>query len=159
MKKYIVSIGMLLATVAVVSAASIALSVMPNTTNTLVTGSAKVTQLMLSAGGNTTVSFVDAPTTNLTYVVSAYTNSVSYATNIVYTYTNYWGAVTTLTNLQLVDTTSLVAASTNSYATRAALSALASTTSKADAVNYYFVNGVQLVNGAGTNIVTITYQK
>lgn len=162
MKKYIVSSVAFLASALIAGATSLTITGLnPLQATNFISGPCKVTQFIVSANStNVAVKFVDAPTaTNWTYSVSAYTNTLSYATNLVYSYTNYWGAVTTLTNLQLVDTTVLVPATNYTYATRVQVDALAGTSTTLQSVNYYFINGCQVTNtSSGIAAITATYQ-
>ena len=164
MKKLIIAIGLAVSVLSA-NAETKTLTILPASfTNLLsVVGSAKVTQIAVASttGSNTTVVLIDTPTNALTYVQSAYTNTLSYGTNYTQIYTNYFGVLTTnlMTNV-LTSVSRTVAASTNAYPVRATVSALASTTATAYGVNYYFGQGIWATNtSTGTAAVTITYQQ
>lgn len=161
MKKYIVSLVAIVAGFSVASAASTAsITVAPLSSATVLSGGAKVSQLVVQANTatNTSVTFIDAPTNSFLYTNAAYVSTTSYATNLIWGYTNYWGAVTSVTNLVLVDINVTNAATANAYPTRTVASALASTSTRADNVNYQFLNGVQVTNtSTGSAIVTVTF--
>lgn len=168
MKKYIATIALIgLTFVSQSFGATVTLLVQPGTfTNLLsVQGSAKVTQISVAAttATNTTVALVDCPTNQLTYVVPAYTNVLSYATNIVVSWTNYFGVVNYSTNTYaLVRVTNSVASVTNNYPIRSTISSLGGTTTTTTGVNYWFVNGLWVTNTSGSPgpaAVTITYQQ
>lgn len=165
MKKILASL-LIIGSIVAASAATITVTVPPaGFTNLLsvVGGVAKITQINVTASTatNTTVAILDTPTNALTYVVPAYTNRLIYGTNYTQIYTNYFGVLTTniMTNV-LTSVSQTVAATTNNYPVRVTQSALASTTSSIDGVNYYFINGVWATNtSSGNASVTITYQQ
>ena len=134
----------------------------PNSSTNIIVGGATITSFTLSASTNAaaTVTLVDSPVwTNFTYVVPAYSNTLTVATNYVFFYTNYWGATTTLTNLAIIDiTNNVVAASTNYYPNKFTTSALAGSTVPVGGISSRFVNGVQATNSTGsTATITIQY--
>lgn len=126
-------------------------------------GSLKVTQVILTASTatNTTVQLWDTYTNQTLFTNTAYSNILTYVTNYVSTWTNYYGVTNKVTNTaSLVDITNLVAGTTNSFNQAMVLSAVASTSIRVDAVNYYFQNGLWITNtSSGNAVVTITYQQ
>ena len=121
---------------------------------------ATVNQIVINAN-TTNVSgiLVDCPTNKLTYITPAYSNTVSVATNWITTWTNFYNVAYATTNIALYDTTNnLVAATTNNYNQVLGVSALASTSTKYDQVNYYFRQGIWFTNTSlGIATVSITY--
>lgn len=86
--------------------------------NQLVPLPAKINSISITASttNNVTLTFYDAPYTNLTYVVSSYTlNVLSAPTNYVNVYTNVYGTVERWTNTVIRSTATTVAASTNTF--------------------------------------------
>lgn len=126
-------------------------------------GSLKVTQVILTASTatNTTVQLWDTYTNQTLFTNAAYSNILTYVTNYVSTWTNYYGVTNKVTNTaSLVDITNLVAGTTNSFNQAMVLSAVASTSIRVDAANYYFQNGLWITNtSSGNAVVTITYQQ
>ena len=161
MKQFIASLAIGFAVVLGVNANTVTSTLVSGAVTNLVNGPCKVTQIALSATSTNASAFVvDCSTNTLVYVIPAYTNISYYVTNGVQYWTNYWGATTLVTNTALAWVTNSVAQTTNSYPTRAAMSALASTTAKLDQVSYYFSNGVEVTNtGTGNQSITITYQQ
>lgn len=134
-------------------------NVIPN-----ISGLAVVKQVILTAPTNSAVNvqIYDALTNSITYVVPAYTNTVSYATNgAVVAWTNYYGVINYSTNFALVDVTNnVVASTTNSYPIKIALSTAASTSTRIDNANYWFSQGVWATNTTGVaETLTVTYQQ
>jgi hypothetical protein len=80
---------------------------------------ARINQILFSnaATNAITLTFTDAPTNTLTYVVGAYTNSVVSTPSTVTTFTNIYGVVQSSTNTTFTLTPTAVAASTNNYRT------------------------------------------
>lgn len=141
-------------------AGTVTVSVAPYSTTNIVVGGCIVKQFVVSGTANSIIYVYDAPTwTNFTYTIPAYSNTVSYATNYAISWTNYWGAVTTTTNLSLVDqTNSVVPASTNWYPLRITVIGTANSPVILNSVNYQFANGVQVSNSTSTaTSVTATY--
>jgi len=167
MKKYILSaLAVITAFAFSAQAASISLQVNGNTATNLlsVIGTAKITQIILTPASTNqvTVALFDNNTNALTYVIPAYTNTVSYQTNAtLYSYTDYFGKSVLITNFYQVDlTNNLVASTTNAVPIRAVLTATGGNTVRADGVNYYFNTGVWATNQTANNgTVTITYQQ
>jgi hypothetical protein len=130
-------------------------------------GGAKLTQIIVSSSTTNVVklSFVDTATNSLTYTIPAFTNVLTYATNVSKVYTNYYNVVTTnIWTNALVDLSNYVASVTVTNNMPLNIQINTNTTSKFDAVNYYFLQGVWVTNGTGTSaagpaIVTITYQQ
>lgn len=105
----------------------------------------------------TSVQFVDTYTNSLSYTNPPYTNFISYATNRIYFSTNYYGVATQQTNLALIDATNAVGITTNTFPTRATISALAGTTTTFNNQNIYFGNGIWVTNLTASNaVVTVT---
>jgi hypothetical protein len=174
MKKLIISLAAAIGFAAVAQAQNLAFSatvasggftqiVSPNM-------SFKLSQLILTSTNNATGVLVDTPTNSLTYVLGAYTNTISYLTNSAYlatnggynqfTYTNYYGVVTSLTNATsssyvLVDVTNTVAQSTNNYPSIAVACTTVPTT--INNLNVTFYRGVWFTNtGSSTVTVSVT---
>lgn len=127
-------------------------------------GSVKIQQIIVTTPGTnytTNYEFIDTPTNWLVFTNSAYSNILSYATNYVTTWTNYYGKVNSDTNIDLVDITNAVAASTNYYPVRIIGSVPTNNaTAVLSGVNYYFVSGLWVTNsGPGAATFTITYQQ
>jgi hypothetical protein len=165
--KSLTLIGLLCAGTYSASALQVSQTVSPGTLTNILTftqnGSARVTQIIVSATTSTNVTglFVDTPTNSLTYVSPAYTNTVSYATNYVNIWTNFYGVVNGTTNLALIDNTNnVVPASTNLYPSRVGVGCLGGSSVTFQGVNYYFENGIWFTNtGSGTEQITIIYQQ
>lgn len=166
MKKYLILA--LLGLVTLVNSASaitISQSVLPNSMTNLLSvynGAAQVSQIIITAttATNASVLFIDTPTNQLTYILGAYSNRVSYATNYVTSWTNYYGVAQSTTNLALIDITNSVASTTNFWPQRLSVAAAASTSARFDQVNYYFNQGIWITNtGSGNATVTITYHQ
>ena len=164
MKKILISALMGVSLVAGAGSAVSTVTIAPNGFSNLLSvnnGFAKVTQVVVASatGTNTLVYLYDTPTNATTFTTPVYTNGISYVTNIVYSTTNYVGAVTTFTNLQLVDVQVGYPAATNSYQAKLAGSALAGTATTYNG-NYYFQNGIWATNAStGTATVIVTYQQ
>ena len=164
--KKILSLIALLATFAFSANATIVtVTCLPGTSTNIFTGGAIVKSVLITAptSTNTVGWFFDAPiSTNFTYVIPAYSNTVSYATNLVTSNTNYNNYVQLFTNLSLVDlTNNVVPATTNFYPERIAMAALGGTSASLGAVNYQFINGMAVTNPTtapgGPITVTVTY--
>lgn len=140
---------------------------LPGTATNVFVGGAIVKQVVITATSstNTLAWFFDTPvSTNFTYVVPAYSNTVSYATNVVYNNTNYNNYIQWFTNVGLIDqTNNIVPASTNFYPERIAMAALGGTSASIGTVNYQFINGMTVTNPTsapgGPVTVTVTYQQ
>lgn len=160
--KSLTVVGLLVATSLCASATSFSTNIVATGVFQFTIGSAKVTQLVISAPANNTtaIAAIDTSTNSLTNIVSAYSNTASYQTNLITTWTNYYGVVDSFTNVAQVSYSNFVAAVTNFYPTRIAVNVGTNQTVKFDQVNYYFNSGVLVTNtGAGTATVTITYQQ
>jgi hypothetical protein len=158
MKKLFIS-ALLGVSVITASANSVTTVLNPGVFTNLLSGfnqSVLVKQVVISANStNAAAQLIDSPTNTLTYVNAAYTNTISYATNYVSSWTNYYGVTQSYTNLQLVDVSNPVAASTNSYPVRMGVACLAGSTATYGNVNYYFNRGIWATN-TSTGIATIT---
>lgn len=80
---------------------------------------ARINQIVFAnaATNAVTLTFYDAPTNVLTYVVGAYTNRVITTPATVTTFTNIYGVVQSSTNTTFTATDTAVAASTNNFRT------------------------------------------
>jgi hypothetical protein len=125
------------------------------------TGSIKVTSIVVTATNATTLTFVDTYTNSVTYSSSAYTNYTSYLTNYITTYTNILGVVNNLTNLALSLSSNSVPAATNSFKTPLTIALINTNGSTLNypSVSFLFQNGLWITNGGCTATVTINYQK
>ena len=131
-----------------------------NLLGNLFQGSAKITSVALTSTNAGSFVAYDSPTNVWTYTTADYTNTVSYGTNYIYSWTNYYGVVNSWTNMTLVDVQNTVAASTNAYPARFALSCLANTTTSINPTSYVFENGVWVTNTSAYTInLTVTYQQ
>lgn len=165
LKSFIVAGLLLVGAAYYASAISQVFTVTNGTTLQLITGSARVTQVVaVSQAGVTNIAsfqLVDAPTTNLLFTNLPYTNILSFGTNSTNSWTNYYGATNFVTNINLIDITNTNAGTTNNFSVR--ISGIAPTNGgslKFDNVNYYFFDGVVATNlGAGNVTLTITYQQ
>ena len=167
MKKYFLIAALLAATTA--QAAQLTTVITANATSNLLAaatfrGSARVTDILISTPAATAsaLKFIDSPTVTNTYVSPAYTGITTYATNVITTYTNFFGVVNSVTNVQLVDVSTSVSASTNNYPIRFQANVGTNTSVLYSGVDYQFVNGIWATNtasGTGSATVTITYQQ
>lgn len=93
----------------------------PSATNAVavLTSAAKIQQMSIANGTGSaiTITALDSPSTALTYVVGAYTNNVQTISDVVTTFTNILGVSQSSTNTTLINTPTLVSASTNNYRT------------------------------------------
>lgn len=117
MKKLLVVLGLSIGLVA--QAATISLTTTNASTNSVVAGYLLVSSITFANGTSTdaaSVTLYDAPSTNLTYTLSSYTNNTisSTITNTT-VWTNYFGVSQTNSFLMRTNTTSVVSASTNTY--------------------------------------------
>ena len=126
------------------------------------TGSALVTQIILTAPANNTASIklIDSVTNILAYTNSAYATIGSYATNYITSYTNFFGSVNSFTNIALVDYSNYVAAATVNYPTMVTLTAATNSSIVMSAQQLYFNNGIWATNlGSGNATLTLNYSK
>lgn len=127
----------------------------------VINGYAKVTQAIVSAPTNGSAGglFIDTPTNQTSYVVSAYTNTISYGTNQTQIYTNWIGTIQTNTYFALIDVTNnVVPQTTNAYSINFSLYAPAGTSSRIDQQTYNFLNGIWFTNTtAQSATVTVNY--
>lgn len=164
MKKIIASLFSLIAAVSLSSAASVAITIAPNTaTNvmgSLFGGYAKITSVAFTctSSSNAVINVYDSPTALFTYTNAPYTNITSYATNLVTSWTNYFGVVNSATNVNLVDVTNSVAGTTNNYSQRFSVAALVGTTTTINPTSYVFENGIWATNtSAGSGTLTVQF--
>lgn len=117
MKKLTSIIAALLLCALPLMGAQVSSSISGASTNSLLSEGVAITKVTLanSSGAAATVHFVDAPSTDLTYTVGAYTNVTIAVSNIVSTYTSITGFSVTNTNTLVTHTTNVTAASTNNY--------------------------------------------
>ena len=163
MKKYIASLIIGLLVCVTSHAATVSLYLQPSTFTNLLVGfnnPVTVSSVTVSPTNNAvTLSLIDTPTNSLTYSNAAYTVGTSYATNYINTWTNFYGVVSSTTNIALIDTTSTVAASTNSYPVRAIVTAVASTPTRYTGLSAYFGRGLWVQNNTATNaVIIVNYQ-
>lgn len=167
-KKYIISLltGLLLSTAIKVSAATATLTITNGTMTNLVTlinGSLKVTQFVLTSAGTNygTVSVYDTYTNRFFYTNSAYSNILTYATNYVSVWTNYYGVTNTVTNGgSLIDVTNSVAGTTNTFPIRMVVSVGTNATTTVNNPGIIFNDGMWITNGSGSILsLVITYQQ
>jgi len=130
-------------------------------TNSLLSvgGVAKSLLIANSAASASTVTFFDAPSTDLTYTLAAYTNTTSYTTNLTNVYVTTTGiSQTNISENVLVILKQQVAASTNNYATISTFTVPASSTLTYTfgGAGTRFMNGVCVTNSTNANI-TLTY--
>ena len=100
------------------NAATASASYTSASTNSLLSVGGTATQIVLanSAASAATVTIYDAPSTDLTYVLAAYTNTVSFTTNITDVITTATGrSQTNVYSNVLWTSRAVVSASTNSY--------------------------------------------
>ena len=165
MKKYFIIAALLAATVA--QAAQVTTVITAGANSNLLgnfRGSAKVTDILITtpAATATTLKLVDSVNTTNTYLSPAYTGVTSYATNVITTYTNFFGVVNNVTNVQLVDVSTSVSATTNNFPVRFQAYVGTNTSQLYSGVDYMFVNGIWATNitsGSGSTTVTSTYQQ
>lgn len=130
-------------------------------TNSLLSvgGTATSVTIANSAASASTVAFINAPSTSLTYTLAAYTNTVQYTTNITNIITTTTGlSQTNISENVLVIERQNNAASTNNYTTLLTLTVPASQT-----LTYTFggngqafSQGILVTNSTNANI-TFTY--
>jgi hypothetical protein len=163
MKKYIlttiVALGLSFSALADVAT----VTVIPATYTNLFTGYGRITSMLITAttGTNVTATMYDTPTNSFSYVVPAYTNTISYLTNYPAVYTNYFGVTTTLTNSTggtnyvLVDVPNTVAQTTNNYVSYG-LAAPASTTVTVPSPGINMMRGAWITNTSASGIMSVT---
>lgn len=159
----LISVGLFVAKIATATTYSVLIPAATATNLTLVPGAAKITQIIASCQGTNLSTFYiyDSPSNSFLYTNSAYSNILSYATNYVNTYTNYYGVTNITTNLNLVDITNSVAATTNTFPLRISASIPSNSVATIfSGVNYYFTSGAWATNsGSGAVTLTVTYQQ
>lgn len=160
MKK--IFLGLLLLATTIAQGASYVSTTFTNAnTNAVITGYLAIKSITLAnstSTGAATITLYDAPSTNLTYALSSYTNNTtsSVVTNKT-RWTNYFGAYQTNSFLMVTNTTTVVAASTNLYPTLLSVSVPAGNT-----YTYTYADGIEALRGvlatANTNsVITIEY--
>jgi hypothetical protein len=150
-------------------AAQITTTVAGNSVANILVGGGRLQQFVLTSTSatNNTLAFVDSPTTNLTYVLGAYSNTVSVVGLYTNIYTNYFGNLTTNIYTAQTTTTNSVPSVTNSYNGILTAQVTANTTLTIGNAatfpygsTYYFYQGVAVTNaGTGSAVVTLTYQQ
>ena len=160
MKKFLVSSIIGLAALVSANADTVSVVVPASGFTQVIAAPAIVTGYSLAATNNGSVGFIDSPTNLPTYVVPAYTNTVSYATNTIVRWTNYFGVVNSWTNIALVDLSNTVASTTNNYPRKAVVSTLANTTTTVSPTYSVYDNGLWVTNyTASPATVTIQYRQ
>lgn len=114
-------------------------------------------QFANGTGGAVTVEVFDAPLTNVTFSVGAYTNYISYISNVVSTIVGYTGHTNLQTNAVLMHVPNAVSAATLSYKslTKVTVPASSSLTVPINSVASY---GILVTNNAAIT-VTLSYEK
>ena len=126
------------------------------------TGSALVTQILLTSPANNTASIklIDSVTNILAYTNSAYSTLGTYATNYITTYTNFFGATNSFTNIAIIDFSNYVASASVNYPVMATITAPTNTTIVLQAQQLYFNNAIWATNtGSGNATLTLNYSK
>jgi hypothetical protein len=139
----------------------------PNATTSLLTGSAKVSQFILTSGATNanTLSFFDTAGTNTVYTNASYVTVQTVQMQITNTYTNWFGVVTNQPPYPaIVDTLVTNAPSTNSFPLRLTAYVPTNGTITISGVNYYFTSGVLVTNvttagTGGTANITLTFSQ
>lgn len=118
-KKYIAVIGVLLLSTFTTVADTATYNPTALTAVSVLQRGARIAQIVFAnaATNAVTLTFYDAPTNVLTYVVGAYTNRVLTTPSTVTTFTNIYGVIQTSTNVTFTLTDTAVAQSTNNYRT------------------------------------------
>ncbi|MDO8335173.1 MAG: hypothetical protein Q7T74_00095 [Candidatus Saccharibacteria bacterium] len=161
MKKQLIMITSLILALAFNANAQITTTVSPTgaSTNSIVANSARILSITVtaSATNTATVRFVDSGTTNLTYTIGSYTNTITYATNIVSSFVTFTGVTNNTTNAGVYTVVNTVAASTNSYPTITTIAAGANATvTWTPAPGQIVIRGVTSTNDLPADI-TIRY--
>lgn len=164
MKKFI-TIGLAALLGFSANAASLSITVKGNTmTNVLpfIAGNAKVLSYVWAPANSnlTSVVLYDTPTNQFTYIVAAYTNTISYGSNAIVAWTNYFGVVNSWTNFTLIDNTNnVVNAVTNNYPARMALTAVNGFQSSVNPASTVYEYGIWATNtSVNDGTLTIQYQ-
>lgn len=148
----------LLLSLPVYAASTVVVATGPST-NSILTNGSRIQNVTIANVGNVaaTVALFDAPSTNATYVLLAYTNSLSYATNILSTNTTFAGFLQTNTNSGIYTYFNTVTQSTNNYRNFSTVVVPANTTvTNAPIGGYISTWGLLSTNNSVTNIITIT---
>lgn len=120
----------------------------------------RINQIVFSnaATNAVTLTFTDAPTNVLTYVVGAYTNQVVTTPSTVTTFTNIYGVVQSSTNVTYTLTATAQAATTNNYRTvLTQLVPASSTVTFTPPVGVYYGFGLAAATTATNVVATINY--
>lgn len=104
-----------------------------------------------------TVTFFDAPNTNLTYSFGAYSNIVVSTAMITNLWTNYFGVVNSNVYTAQIETTNSVAAATNNYSPVYSVRASSNAVTTVNFASRWLL-GVMFTNNA-TVSVTLNYQQ
>src|SRR5678816_4465261 len=118
-KKYLAVIGLILLSTFNVVADTATYNPTATTAVSVLQRGARIAQITFAnaATNAVTLTFYDAPTNVLTYVVGAYTNRVISTPSTVTTFTNIYGVAQSSTNVTYTLTDTAVAASTNNFRT------------------------------------------
>lgn len=165
MKAYLKKLTMIAAMLAATMLPSLgasAASTITATSSELVAGANGVITLLSvanSATNSCVITLFDAPATNLTYTVGAYTNATVTSQSTIVTNINILGNTNYSTNTTITTTLSPVSASTNSYPKLLTYTVPASTTTTLPlSPGLFFSRGVMLTNAATNVTVTVVYQ-
>lgn len=130
-----------------------------NTGSVITSNSVYISSIQFANGTGSaiTAEVYDAPHTNSTFSVGAYTNYITYASNVVTTTVGYTGHTNLTTNVVLMHVPNAVSSATLSYKTltKVTIPANSTLTVPFETVAAY---GVLVTNG-GTITVTMSYQK
>lgn len=116
-------------------------------------------QVTSAANNQAYLTIYDAPGTNITWSVGAYSNITSYVTNYYTMWTNYYGVTNySGTNIALIDITNSVAAVTNVYPVIYTWAAPTNATTTFSSLNTRFLRGAYVTNtGAASLTLSFTY--
>lgn len=164
MKKLILSLALVAASVFQASAFQLYTTNVLTGTTVVFTARASVYQIDVNSAGVNLVKFYDTASNALTYVVGAYTGSSNFAlqytnlqTNAILVYsssTQYLIQTNVYTGTSRTNYT--VAQSTNAVPTAVTLFVPANTTASLDAVDMNFVNGITVTTTNAATIVIYT---
>lgn len=157
----ILTAGLLLCGIVQSNAATASGSYTSAATNSLLSVGGLAGQITIanSAASASTVTIYDAPSTNLTYTLSGYTNTTSYTTNLTNIITTTTGVSQTNINSNVLWTErAVVSASTNTYNVllNVSIPAGGNYTYTPSGNGLRFVNGLLVVNTTNA-AVTVTY--
>lgn len=158
MKKLIafllLGLGLVSSQAATVSATPTAAS-----TNSLLSSSSIIKQIVVANPSSAALTFrlIDAPSTDLTYTISSYTNFLTYTTNMSVTHVTSMGVTNTNTWTGQFSLSQTVAASTNDYASVWSYVVPAGESVTFTPISTMYVGfGLAYTNSTNANI-TITY--